>query len=213
MRRALLAATFLSALASQAFAADRVVPVTRVVPAPTVFDWTGAYFGIQAGGGWGRTAWEDSGASDTFTTSGSFLGGNLHYLWQTGGLVFGLDGEANYSWVEGADPQSGDATDIKWFGTVGGKLGFGADRLLLYVTGGWGFASIEGSYSGSATRTHNGWTAGGGVDYALTNRLILGVQYRHYDLGSQVYDGVGAGGHESFDVTLDTLGAKVDFKF
>lgn len=36
---------------------------------------------------------------------------------------------------------------------------------------------------------HLGWTAGGGVEYALTSGWIAGIEYSHVDLGAEKYGG------------------------
>ena len=46
--------------------------------------------------------------------------------------------------------------------------------------------------------------AGAGVDYALTENIILGLLYRHYDLGEPDYD-FGFLPDRSGDVDLDTV--------
>jgi outer membrane immunogenic protein len=86
-----------------------------------------------------------------------------------------------------------------WFGTVRGRIGFTPwCRLLIYGTGGLAFGNVH--YSGesffsaggafithpaSFDRTSVGWTAGGGLEYALTHHWSLKCEYLYYDLGDQ----------------------------
>src|SRR5438552_2502923 len=100
--------------------------------------------------------------------------------------------------------------NIDWFGTLRGRLGFAWDRVLIYGTGGLayglvrltdgaffnGFAGngnspVDGSvaFNGVGTPKDSivkvGWTAGGGIDYAYTNNIILSFTYLHVDPGSE----------------------------
>jgi outer membrane immunogenic protein len=81
--------------------------------------------------------------------------------------------------------------DIKWLASIRGRLGWAADRWLLYVTGGGAWAGFDftvgpdiggfGLLTGSKTRS--GWTIGGGVEYAFTNNWTGRIEYLFYDLG------------------------------
>ena len=75
--------------------------------------------------------------------------------------------------------------ELDWFGTVRGRLGLTFDRLLIYGTGGFAYghvkeaanntffastilnAGFQAAFPVSNTTTKTGWTAGGGVEYAL----------------------------------------------
>jgi outer membrane immunogenic protein len=85
---------------------------------------------------------------------------------------------------------------LEFLGTVRGRLGYAAGNWLFYGSGGVAYgdvkstigvsASIPGvsaAISGSRSETRVGWAAGGGVNYAMTQNWILGVDYLHYDLG------------------------------
>jgi outer membrane immunogenic protein len=69
-----------------------------------------------------------------------------------------------------------------------------------------------GSFSQSETSV--GWTAGGGVDYALTDQFVVGAQYRYYDFGSETFDNLPGGfADRDQDVDLHTLSLKAGYKF
>ena len=55
------------------------------------------------------------------------------------------------------------------------------DRALLFAAGGYTGTNIEGAGDDD---TLHGWTIGGGVDYALTDRMFTRVEYRYNDFGS-----------------------------
>ena len=83
-------------------------------------------------------------------------------------------------------------------GSIRGRAGFSIwDRLLIYGTGGVAFGSfysdlqLTGSdlvglfaASGMASATKTGWTAGGGLEYAINPHWSLRGEYRHSDFGS-----------------------------
>ena len=104
---------------------------------------------------------------------------------------------------------------IKWFGTVRARLGYlPTDNLLAYVTGGFAYGRVEhtGSYvnssttgfgilpvggfsffcavgatcfAGSSSSVATGWTAGGGVEYALWKNLTLKAEYLYVSMDSK----------------------------
>jgi opacity protein-like surface antigen len=58
--------------------------------------------------------------------------------------------------------------------------------------------------------------AGGGIDYALTDGIILGAEYQHLFVGSitQAADGgPGAKGSFKLQSDIDTVAARLNFKF
>ncbi|WP_292235384.1 outer membrane beta-barrel protein [Mesorhizobium sp.] len=97
------------------------------------------------------------------------------------------------------------------------KAGYAADRLLVYGIGGVAFAGIETSQAaGTAfaqTRTSTGWTLGAGVDYAFTNNVVVGAQYRYYDFGTEHFDVPDGFTDRDQDVKLQTLGVNFSYKF
>jgi len=86
-----------------------------------------------------------------------------------------------------------------WVATVRPRIGYAFDRALIYVTGGVAFGNESftntyadqanhgfgfGSASSAASAVKAGWTAGAGIDYALSRNWIASVEYLHIDLGS-----------------------------
>ena len=59
---------------------------------------------------------------------------------------------------------------VEWFGTVRGRLGYAVDRVLFYGTGGFAYGEgrrVPVGFNGSSGGLRAGWTAGGGVEFAL----------------------------------------------
>jgi len=219
-RLTLASAGFLTALAVPAFAADPTTDLPMTAPG---FDWTGYYAGLQAGYGWGQsdiTVTEGAPFSITPDIDGGFVGGHVAGLWQFNQAVIGGEAELNYSSIGGTALSglgSTFGTEIKWFGSVNAKAGFAMDRLLVYGIGGVAFAGIETSQVAGAsfagTRTNVGWTLGAGVDYALTDKFIVGAQYRYYDFGSEHYDVAEPFNDRNQNVKLNTVGVNLSYKF
>jgi outer membrane immunogenic protein len=86
-----------------------------------------------------------------------------------------------------AKPSVMTAASLVVFGTFRGRLGYLiTPQWLLYGTGGALFGSAfysaeDSSPKGSDTVYKFGWTAGGGVEYALTNMISLKAEYLHID--------------------------------
>jgi outer membrane immunogenic protein len=98
---------------------------------------------------------------------------------------------------------------LRWFGTLRARLGLLAtDRVLVFATGGLAFGqtnvnsainsafSAAGSTSigcttgavclaGSSSKTSAGWTAGGGVEWAVMDRWTAKAEYLHIALADQ----------------------------
>jgi outer membrane immunogenic protein len=215
-RLTLASAGFLTALAAPAFAADPMaVPMTE-----PGFDWTGYYAGLQGGYGWGKSDIGVEGTTVDVSPDGGFVGGHIAGLWQFDQAVIGAEAELNYARINGtAEPQPGNVfgTDIKWFGSVNARAGFAKNRVLVYGVGGVAFAGIETSQNAgptfSDTQTHVGWTLGAGVDYALTDKFVVGAQYRYYDFGSEHHDGTGGFTDRDQDVKLNAVSINLSYKF
>jgi outer membrane immunogenic protein len=105
-------------------------------------------------------------------------------------LVVGVEGDGEWWGIEGDDGgQAGvvDDVDGNWLASARGRLGVAFDRVLVYGTGGWqwGDADITQTAGGANSTldiTFDGWTAGGGVEYAVTDHFIAGFEYRFTDL-------------------------------
>ena len=177
--------------------------------ADKTYDWSGIYLGASAGYAWGDQEWKLKGAQywgpddgeANFKPSQFEVGGHLGAQYQWRWLVIG--GEAGiYKGPYEKDSQTSPyspATD-EWTadiyliakGTF--KVGLAYKRLLTYAKGGYAGALIDTKVklntTGYEERTiewHNGWTVGGGIEYALTKHLIIGAEYNYIDLLSKTH--------------------------
>lgn len=203
--------------------------------------WTGIYGGVHVGRGWGDVDHTSIGGAPHYFNPGQTVGfsptdliagGHVGVNYQTGSLVFGV--EVSYDPIKIDDtttavgPFSANTyeTEISNLFTVVGRLGFQADRWLVYAKGGYASATIDTfqteapafNHSGESGKRQSGWTIGGGVEYALTSNIIFGIEYNYVDLGSAshgINDDTPQGATETIDVdaTISTALARISFKF
>jgi outer membrane immunogenic protein len=164
---------------------------------PTTYDWTGLYGGIQ--GGW---AGADMSAENLFlntTTNfdinGGMAGGHIGYLHQFDQFVAGLEGDFEWWGMSGDDGDLGgvvDGIDGNWLASLRGRVGLVHDHWLFYATGGLQVADFDVEQSStnptgstSINFTEFGWTAGGGIEYAISDSMRAGVEYRYIDISDQ----------------------------
>ncbi|CAN7547124.1 outer membrane protein [Mesorhizobium caraganae] len=194
----LLLALSLSLLASSAYAADAII-----AEAAPVFSWTGGYIGLQAGYAWGNGNVDQIGGPGFIDTDpDGFLGGvYAGYNYQmSNNIVIGAELDIVYANVDGSGqvflapgvPAGVSATEeLNWSGAARLRLGYAADRFLPYIAGGVAFGDIDISNDngpGSFGDTFTGWTIGVGLDYAMTDNLLLRAEYRYTDFGSESFE-------------------------
>ena len=186
-------------------------------------------------------------------SSGFIGGGQAGYNWQTGAFVLGVETDfqgtslSSHHSVTGtpftaAGILTGDTfsvnshTSVDWLGTTRARLGFVAtpdNRLMIYATGGVAYAGGSANFSffdargafwtANPSSSRVGWTAGAGVEYALTNNWTIRAEYLYADLGKdnftsvgnliafQNFPGVYAAGH--IDYTASIFRGAVNYKF
>ena len=174
-------------LAATANAADlprRYDPVPQRAFVP-VYNWTGFYIGINGGGAWGDSNWDSVG---TFDVSGGMIGGTVGYNWQFSQWVFGLEGDIDWTNINGSSTAAcaaGCKTSNSWLATVRGRVGYAFDRFLPYVTGGLAVGNIRASQPGfiGGDDTNAGWTVGGGLEFVIAGNWTAKAEYLYVDLG------------------------------
>ena len=81
-------------------------------------------------------------------------------------------------------------------GSIRGRLGIAWDRALIYGTAGVAFTGLNttivdttGFFTGvpgtnvTFSNTRAGWTAGGGIEYAVTDNWWVRAEYRYSNFG------------------------------
>jgi len=189
---------------------------TAVVSVPA-FSWEGLYAGGEIGGSWARSkvhAWSSSGGGNErwSTKPDGFIGGlYAGYNFDVGNnIILGIDTDFLWVDVNGTSTNRYEVGNIqarvkqKWVGSTRVRVGYAADRWLPYVAGGIAYSRIDGgayvfSNTGarinenSESRTLSGWTLGTGVDYAMTDNVLLRLEYRYTDFGKKIYNIAGLG--------------------
>jgi outer membrane immunogenic protein len=218
MKKILLAGIAATIVASApALAADAPRPYYKAPPVYAPFNWTGFYFGGHVGGQWGSVTDRTFGGGDTDPSG--WLGGVLAgYNWQAGPWVVGIEGDAGWGSTSGRNTGTGgflSDTDVRFVGNLRARLGWAADRVLLFVAGGGSWANLRATQVGSApvSNTFGGWTIGGGVDFAVTPNVILRAEYLYADYGRENFAFVGGAGPATLDFTNNIVRGAVIWKF
>lgn len=174
-------------------AADMPVKTEKYRP-PAVYNWTGVYFGGHLGAGWATNRWRTPGAGvlpefnlGSEPISGYLGGAQIGVNYQVNTLVFGIEADASWSNLSGeacntatvliCNSQTGPLV------TVAGRFGVAVDRALVFFKGGaaWVHDTQIFTVIGSPEAVHSdrkwGWTAGTGIEYALTRNWSAKLEY------------------------------------
>lgn len=197
--------------ASAADLPSRKGPIAAPVYMPPAFSWTGFYVGANAGYGFGNV--NANGFANVGDLDGFVGGGQVGYNYQMGQFVLGLEAD-----LQAADLSSGNNLGLvgvktDYFGTVRARVGVAFDRFMPYITGGWAYGNVKTSIPAigfSSDRSHTGgFAVGGGLEYAVTNNIIAGVEYLYVDLGEKNILGAGTKVGTDFSVVR----ARLSYKF
>jgi outer membrane immunogenic protein len=182
------------------------------MPAP-MFNWSGFYLGAHIGGTWGTTEAEVNsitvpgllalGGITLPVTSQAFNGfiggGQAGYNWQSGIVVFGVEGEIAGTNAKGTAPclvVLSCESKQNWMATAAARLGLADGRDLYYVKGGaaWSHNTYSANLNVLASATSEvsdnrwGWLVGAGLEHAFTPAVSAKLEYNYVDYGSQDYN-------------------------
>ncbi len=234
-------------LTEAALAADlpSIKGLAPFVPPPPAFTWTGFYVGANAGISGGQFTddfylygiYDETKRADSMGFSG---GGQAGFNYQfSNNLVLGLETDFQGSTIKGTyydftypDGRINQAaSQVDWWGTARARVGYAFGNILPYATGGFAYGRVTnscdvtatpaptcqpGNYSWSSVRT--GWTAGAGVEYAITTNLTFKTEYLYTDLGSwysqDPQDAIYRPGlYQNVKTTFHTVRAGLNWKF
>lgn len=168
---------------------------------------------------------------------GNFIGGlyaGYNYQFQNN-VVIGLD--ADIAWINNSTKSNKNVpvgeyysegyynkVEQDWLAAVRGRLGYAYNRFLPYIAGGVAFTDVEYKrryiddlkyftndehYSDKKTLT--GYTLGAGLDYAMTDHIILRAEYRYTDFGDKDFSL--DGWERNVDMKANDLRFGVAYKF
>jgi outer membrane immunogenic protein len=190
LKKTIISVAALLSAGGAAFAAD--LPMRKEAPAYVapmpVFTWSGAYFGLNAGGVFTKNAHSMAGQSAATQAAinaglvpasmskdkSGFIGGvQAGYNWQTGAWVLGVEADVNYvgakstaSFVNPLGDVVSARSDLRWLGTGRLRAGYAFDRFLVYATGGVAFGDVK--------QTAGYWSAGVPLYYGSKSEMRAG---------------------------------------
>ena len=185
------------------------------------YNWTGFYAGINGGYGWGSSNWGLL-PGNRIEPKGGMFGGTLGYNYQVGAIVFGFEGDFDWSGLSGSfacvPGLAACETTSDWLATFRGRIGYAFDRWLPYLTGGGAYGDVTATAAApflgtafSASNNQFGWTLGGGIEYAFMSNWSAKVEYLHVDLGN--FDGGTAPIVNTINLKQDIVRAGLNFRF
>lgn len=183
-------------------------------------DFNGALYGAHLGYNFQRGAM-------VFGVEGTFDGSNLkgdksdnyHYdyinvdddaFWGAGENTI----ERKLNWYTAAVARAGYASGSTLFygfgGVAWGKVSTTLDHASVDCDDVVGIDCTATAYSLKDSNTHVGWTAGMGIEYALSDRFIARVEYAHVDFGEdEVFHGRSGPGHREHDADMSFDAIKI----
>lgn len=209
MKRTWIVAAALTAFAAlPAVAADMQMPMKAAAAPVAVYNWTGFYIGVNAGGGMASSRFDDPCfyCSSATPTSGFFTGGGqIGANYQFGAGLIGIEADVNWNSSFKDGLIGGDDTNAlrvnnraEVSGTVRARAGLVMSNAMVYVTGGFAWANIDQTgieisnrftnvipvglptgITANASHTAYGAVIGAGVEFMLSPNWIVGMEYLH----------------------------------
>jgi outer membrane immunogenic protein len=215
--------------------------VYKSPPAQYAYNWSGIYLGSDGGFGWETAKGTLTDATGAPLTSynyrasgplaGLFAGGN----YQLNRILLGAEGDWQWSNLVGNNQTLAPlgtagafpagpftiSTTVKDYASVRGRLGFAFDRFLAFGTAGWAWGNPSIAYAlvGAAPFVNQGgramgWTAGVGVDYAITESVFARIEYRYANLATAGFVSAATNSADpAIRVPVNDLRAGIAYKF
>jgi outer membrane immunogenic protein len=202
---------------------DRVLSFSIAPPV----NWSGLYAGALAGFNRSQSTYVGLALPAAYVPlkpSGTVPWIYAGYNFQFGRTVLGIEGDVLLSKISGGgalidgagrthpELQVTSKLDNAW--SVRGRLGFAFGNFLPYITA--GVAGTDYSHTIHFPGEHvfnerfTSWTAGTGLEYAVSDHLILRTEYRHTPYGQATNRHLVS---NTVDLSVDEVRAGVAFKF
>jgi outer membrane immunogenic protein len=189
--------------AAPALTADLAArPYTKAPAMMTaIYDWSGFYIGLNAGGGSTHNCWTNTASSSAegcHNATGAVVGGQVGYRWQTGTWVFGVEAQGDWADFKGRNtslfvPGATNQSKTNAIGLFTGQVGYSWNNVLWYVKGGGAVANDK--YNGIATATGNvfdqnsetrwGGVIGTGIEVGFAPNWSVAAEYDHLFMGNR----------------------------
>ncbi|MDN5003772.1 outer membrane protein [Bradyrhizobium sp. GCM10027634] len=143
----------------------------------------------------------------------AIVGAKAGYNQQWGAFVGGIEGDISWFHFNKTVATAGapfltfpagtaafsTTVSTNWLATIRGRAGYAVNKALFYATGGVaigdvrysntyvGFSPLGSGFefeAATVSQTRVGWTAGAGIDYAITPHWVVSGEYLHVDFGS-----------------------------
>jgi len=162
-------------------------------------DWSGFTVGVIGTVAGGEDDWPGDGIYDLDT--GLFGGAFVSYDYQIDNVVVGAVAKAQWGKMkETAYP----TFFYNAFYDINGRLGYAMNNALVYASGGLTIASIEEDGLGF---TSTGYNLGAGIDFQLTEKVVLGGEYTFRSLSDDCPHGF------PFELSSHSFTAKIGYRF
>jgi outer membrane immunogenic protein len=184
------------------------------IPVAPPFTWSGIYVGGNLGAAWNRGTVSDAlGTGFSLPTNNAVFtgGGQIGANYQFGAAVLGVEGM--FDWLANQNNASAgipvtnlvtgnpDTVNVvsqnRWLTTATAKAGFAADHWLFYAKGGWAWVGNSNftvndlttgqTFSSGNGHSNNGWTVGGGIEWAFAGPWSARVEYDYVRLSSNSF--------------------------
>ena len=206
---AMVGAALLTVVAGGAVAADLPAKIyTKAPPLPSVYDWSGFYIGLNAGGASSHKCWSifsNNGlpvaptAEGCHNATGALAGGQFGYRWQFTNWVLGLEAQADWAGLKGSNANQAaltpatNETRVDAIGAFTGQIGYAWNNVLWYVKG--GAAVTNDRYSTFFTATNAvyneardvrwGGVVGTGLEFGFAPNWSVALEYDHLFMGTK----------------------------
>jgi outer membrane immunogenic protein len=164
--------------------------------------------------------------SSDYDVNGAIYGVHVGYNFQRDNLVFGVEVGFNGTDIDGSDNVGlfglvKSERELDWYATAVARLGYASGKALFYGFGGVAWGTVETTLSAfgesvSGDSDHVGWTAGVGIEYAMTERFSVRVEYSHVDLGEETATldlGHGFSVDDEVDLSFDAIKIGASYRF
>jgi outer membrane immunogenic protein len=181
-------------------------PITKAPP-PSQHQF-GVLVGVNGGYDWGRATLSGFPFLENSVNARSGMAGiTFGYNAQSGSVVYGFETDLDAAWMKstnwGLPPCFACEVQLRYFGTVRGRVGYAVGKALPYFTAGLAYGGLKTSNLLLGTSEKDakfGWTVGGGGEYAIAGAWSMKFEYLYFEL-------------EKMDCGVLTCGANAEVEF